>query len=108
MQAETERQYYPENWDDFTEAAQHGVPLELQEDEDDEDGEDEEDYLPAVHPPNGECLSRIVQHWALPHNVDPVKVEPLLSDLMMYKNGLLAEQEEQCRTFLKMTQCWLK
>lgn len=41
-------------------------------------------------------------------DVERARVEPLLSELMMYKNGLLAEQEEQCRTFLKMTQCWLK
>jgi hypothetical protein len=94
--------------DDFTEAAQHGLALEFEEDENDEDDEDEEDYLPAVHPPNGESLSRVVQHWAMAHNVDPVKVEPLLSELMIYRNGLLAEQEEQCRTFLKTTQCWLK
>jgi hypothetical protein len=87
MQAETERQYFPENW----------KPLER--------------WLSLA-------LCRRMFSWMWNEhgyecyrgrdNVDPVKVEPLLSELTMYRNGLLAEQEEQCRTFLKTTQCWLR
>ncbi|MBV9251742.1 MAG: hypothetical protein JO227_21185 [Acetobacteraceae bacterium] len=93
--------------DDYTEARQHLIDLEqAEDDEDDED--DDEDYLPAVHPLNGESLGRIVQHWALVHKVDSVKLERLLSELTGYTNELITELGEQCRTLLKTTRCWLK
>jgi hypothetical protein len=92
--------------DDYTEAGQHSINLEP--DEDDEDDFDEEEFVPQVYPPSGESVSRIVQLWALAHHVDPVKLELLFSELTAQKNGLVAELEEQCRTLLKTTRCWLK
>lgn len=70
--------------------------------------DDSDDDVPSVQPPNGESLSRILQIWAVEQDVDPAKLESLLSELTVYNTLLLAEQEEQCNTLLKMTRCWLK
>ncbi len=75
-----------------------------------DNNEDDEDYddVPSVQPPNGESLSRILQQWAVEHDIEAPKLEPLFSELSVYNTLLLAEQEEQCNTLLKTTRCWLK
>ncbi len=70
--------------------------------------DDEDDDVRSVQPPNGESLSRILQQWTLEQDIDPVKLEPLFSELSVYNTLLLAEQEEQCKALLKTTRCWLK
>ena len=69
---------------------------------------DEDCDLPAIRPPNGNSLGRILQHWAAEQDVDPMKLDSLLNELDVHNTMLLAEQEEQCNTLLKTTRCWLK
>lgn len=73
-----------------------------------DDEEDSDQEWPSVEPPNGASLSRILEQWAVEQEIDPAKLAPLFSELNVYNTLLLAEQEEQCRTLLKTTRCWLK
>jgi hypothetical protein len=86
---------------DLTTAARQTADADNEDDEDDDD-------VQSVQPPNGESLSRILQQWSVEQDIDPVKLEPLFSELSVYNTLLLAEQEEQCNTLLKTTRCWLK
>ena len=73
-----------------------------------DDEEDADQEWPLVEPPNGESLSRILEQWAVEQEINPAKLAPLFSELNEYNTLLFAEQEEQCRTLLKTTRCWLK
>ena len=73
-----------------------------------DDEEDADQEWPLVEPPNGESLSRILEQWAVEQEINPAKLAPLFSELNVYNTLLFAEQEEQCRTLLKTTRCWLK
>ncbi len=93
----TGRAYYTS---DLTVAAEQSADAGNEDDEDDD--------VSSVQPPNGESLSRILQHWAAEQDIEPMKLKPLFSELTVYNTLLLAEQEEQCNALLETTRCWLK